>query len=406
MSPSAPPVPDPGSWAIEAGIAGMPELDLLRGFCERLAAQGVPIARVQLIVDTLHPIHEGRVFRWRADQALEVVEYGRTSDDDALAEKWRQSPFHHLELTGAASLRRKIDDGPADFPILADLHAQGQTEYIACAHRFSGEGIIGEMDCIYSSWTTEAPSGFTDAQAETLRALAAPLVLAVKCASLARVAATLVETYLGRDTGRRVLRGGITRGVPERIEAVLWFSDLRGFTQIADGSAPDAIIPFLNDYAEAVISAIHEAGGEVLKLMGDGTLAIFNADDLAGACRSALHAEALARQRIADLNRRRIADGLPITDAYLGLHVGEVFYGNIGSSERLDFTVVGPAVNEASRIAQMCRSVERNVLVSSAFAASTRAEERGRLVSVGRYALRGVARPQELFTLDPDGAGA
>ena len=185
---------------------------------------------------------------------------------------------------------------------------------------------------------------------------------------------------------------------------MLWFSDLRGFTRITDTAAPEQIIPLLNDYAEAVISAIHEAGGDVLKLIGDGTLAIFTAEDPAHACRCALAAEALhARAASRELNARRSAAGLPITDVYLGLHIGEVFYGNIGSPDRLDFTVVGPAVNEASRIAAMCRSVERDVLLSSAFAAAADAERaRSRSSRSGRYALRGVGRPQELFTLDRD----
>jgi adenylate cyclase len=151
-----------------------------------------------------------------------------------------------------------------------------------------------------------------------------------------------------------------------------------------------------------VIAAVHEAGGDVLKLIGDGTLAIFKADDPAQACRSALAAETLMRERVVALNARRAAAGLPVTGVYLGLHTGEVFYGNVGSPDRLDFTVVGPAVNEASRIAAMCRSAERGVLLSQAFVAAAHPEDRGRFVSVGRYALRGVGRAQELFTLEQE----
>ena len=185
----------------------------------------------------------------------------------------------------------------------------------------------------------------------------------------------------------------------------VWFSDLRGYTRITDTAPPEQVIPLLNDYGEAVITAVHEAGGDVLKLIGDGTLAIFKAEEPARACRHALDAEALARGRIAALNGRRAAAGLPVTQLYLGLHVGEVFYGNIGSPDRLDFTVVGPAVNEASRIAAMCRSAERDVLLSAAFAAAARAEDRAAFVSVGRYALRGVGRAQELFTLEREVGG-
>jgi adenylate cyclase len=218
---------------------------------------------------------------------------------------------------------------------------------------------------------------------------------------MAGIASTLAEVYLGRDAGRRVLSGRILRGVADRIGAVLWFSDLRGYSAISDTAPPDEIIPLLNDYAEAVISAVHEAGGDVLKLIGDGTLAIFPAEAPGEACRRALQAEAVLRQRIATLNERRVADDRPTTSVYLGLHIGEVFYGNIGSQDRLDFTVVGPAVNEVSRIASMCRSADRRMLVSSDFATAAEPEDRARLVSVGRYALRGFERAQELFTVDP-----
>ena len=192
------------------------------------------------------------------------------------------------------------------------------------------------------------------------------------------------------------------RGVADRIDAVIWFSDLRGFTRVTD-SEPEQVIPLLNDYADVIVSAIHDQGGDVLKLIGDGMLAIFTAEDREHACAAALDAATAARREVVTLNARRAANGLPVTDMYVGLHVGEVFYGNIGSTERLDFTVVGPAVNEASRIAAMCRSVDQPVMVSATFANVQGI--RHRLVSVGRYALRGVERPQELFTLEPNLGG-
>jgi adenylate cyclase len=398
-----------GAWVTTAGLAGATELDLLHGFCERAAAAGLPLARALVLIDTLHPIHEGRVFRWSRAPAPDertVIEYGRTSEGGEAAERWRSSPFYHLLETGGSALRRHLARGdPADFASIDELRSQGQTDYLALIHRFAADGVIGEMDCVYSSWTTDAPSGFADGQVEALTGLVPALALAVKCASLARIAGTLVETYLGRDAGRRVLSGRIIRGVAERIGAVLWFSDLRGFTRITDEAPPEQVIPLLNDYAEAIISSVHEAGGDVLKLIGDGTLAIFKADDPARACRYALEAEALTRERIEALNGRRAAEGLPVTRPYLGLHIGEVFYGNIGSPDRLDFTVVGPAVNEASRIAAMCRSAERGVLLSSAFAAAAREEDRAAFVSVGRYAFRGVGGAQELFTLEREVGG-
>jgi adenylate cyclase len=399
-----------GAWVTTAGLAGASEPDLLHGFCARMVAAGLPLARSHVIIDTLHPVYEGRVFRWRRDPAPQertIIEYGRTGEDDEAAARWRRSPFYHLLETGGSALRRSLVRGdPADFPTIEELRAQGQTDYLALIHRFGADGVIGEMDCVYSSWITDAPSGFADGHVGALGRLVPGLALAIKCVSLARIAGTLVETYLGRDAGRRVLGGRIARGVAERIEAVLWYSDLRGYTGITDTAAPEQIIPLLNGYAEAIISAVHDAGGDVLKLIGDGTLAIFKADDPAEACRRALEAEALARGRVGALNERRAAEGLPLTRAYLGLHVGEVFYGNIGSRDRLDFTVVGPAVNEVSRIAAMCRSAERDVLLSSAFAAAAREEDRRGFVSVGRYALRGVGRAKELLTLEREPVGS
>ncbi len=391
------------AWLVECGLSGTSETELLDGFCERCNAAGLSLVRAITIIDTLHPIYEGRAFRWRNDGVEEsaVIEYGRTTEGDA-ASDWHNSVFYHLLNSGHTELRRRLtDEDPGDFSHLSKIRSEGITDYIAFIHRFVGNGAIGDMDCLYSSWSTDHGEGFADAGLHALRRLLPSLALAIKCASLARIAGTLVQVYLGRDAGQRVLSGRIGRGTSDRINAVLWFSDLRGYTAITDTAAPDQIIPLLNDYGDAVISAIHEAGGDVLKLIGDGVLAIFKADDAADACRAALRAEGEMRRRMRDLNDRRRAEGRPVTQVYLGLHIGDVLYGNIGSDDRLDFTVVGPAVNEVSRIASMCRSVDRGVVLSSDFAAATPDPERGHLVSVGRYALRGVGRAQELFTLDP-----
>jgi len=389
-------------WVTKAGLKGYSETILLSGFCERAVAAGIPLAKAVLIVDTLHPIHEGRVFRWQlGSHESTLQEYGRTNEGAAAA-AWQSSPFYHLVQSGEPFLRRRLTaDRIADFPILEEMRIAGITDYLAMNNRFAADGAIGEMDCILSSWATDAADGFPEPALAALRRLVPFLALAVKSASLGRIAETLVETYLGRDAGRRVLSGRIARGVAEKIGTVLWFSDLRGYTKITDTAPPEQIIPLLNDYADAVISAIHEERGEVLKLIGDGTLAIFQTGEREEACRRALAAATAARHSVEILNQQRSSQSLPVTQMYLGLHVGEVFYGNVGSKDRLDFTVVGPAVNEASRIAAMCRSVDQEVLLSAAFAGAC-GSARQRLISVGRYALRGVGQPQELFTLEPD----
>jgi adenylate cyclase len=401
-------------WLTKAGLHGEPEATLVNGFCERAVAAGLPISRALLLIDTLHPVYEGRLVRWGYDPSEPAVrEYGRTHlpggtadlhlsgvyfEQSDLVARWRASPFFRMLQTGESLLRRRLTaESEAEFPVLRDYRGTGMTDYIAIISRFAPEGVIGEMDCVYSSWVTAHAEGFADAHIAALTRVVPTLALSVKATALARMTGALMETYLGRDAARRVLSGRILRGVADRIDAVIWFSDLRGFTRITD-SAPEEIIPLLNDYAEVIVSGIHAQGGDVLKLIGDGILAIFTAADRAQACAGALAAAAAARNEVAALNLRRARGGLPVTDMYLGLHVGEVFYGNFGSTERLDFTVVGPAVNEASRIAAMCRSVEQPVLVSEAFANVE--GMRRRLVSVGRYALRGVAQPQELFTLD------
>jgi len=388
------------AWATNVGLAGQNEAAMVNEFCERLVALGMPLARGRVFINTLHPVYAGRAYFWQAGKGQKIAtEYGPALEGEAL-ERWKRSPFYNMVETGSATLRRRVTaESGAEFPCLGDLHGAGMTDYFAVIDRFGADAVMSEKDGVYSSWASDAPQGFTEDDIATLRRLTPYLALAVKSAARGRIAKTLVETYLGRDPGRRVLEGSITRGKSTVIEAVLWLSDLRGYTSICDRMPPNEIIPFLNDYAEMVISAIHGEGGDVLKLIGDGTLAIFTGEDRTAACRSALAAARAAFAQIAALKERRSAGGLPATDLYLGLHLGEVVYGNFGSRERLDFTVVGPAVNEVSRIAEMCGQLDQPILASSAFFAALGAEK-DRLVSVGRYALRGVGQPQDLYTLD------
>ena len=390
-------------WVVAAGLAGKSEVAMLGRFCRRALSAGLKLARAAVIIDTLHPVHEGRASGWRREETgePELVEYGSTSEGEAAA-SWRSSVFYHLLQTGDRScglLSCPADRAPS--PQVDAFAAEGMTDYVALINRFAREGAIGEMDCVYSYWISDHPGGFADDDVTRLVGLMPALALAVKCTSLTRIAATLVETYLGRDpwpaSARRPLSGAARA---ERINGSSGTAICAAIPAITDYTPPSQIIALLNVYAEAGSGAIHDHGGVVLKLIGDGLLAIFPyAADPAGACTGAI-AEAALRRRLAKLNEKRAAKAQPTTEIYLGLHIGEVFYGNIGSRERLDFTVIGPAVNEVSRIAAMCRSAERDVLLSADFAAAVTAAAAASPVSVGRYALRGVSRPQELFTLD------
>ncbi|MFB9265263.1 adenylate/guanylate cyclase domain-containing protein [Bradyrhizobium erythrophlei] len=391
------------NWLVNQGLTGLPENDLLRGFCERCRAEGLHLSRGMVFIDTLHPIFEGRGFRWNDAETNEsdVFEYGSTNEGEA-ADAWRNSIFYHMLENGHRELPVDFAGGGYNFKFMGDLAEKGHKHLVAYVHQFGEAGTMGLMDCVYSYWTTRRDDGFGAQGLEALRDLVPVLGLAIKSAAQADITRTLGRVYLGRDAAERVLGGRIARGVTERINAVLWFSDLRGSTAISESIGPDEIIPFLNDYAQASIDAIHDAGGEVLKLIGDGVLAMFTHENMARAKRAALRAEHRFRRNMTMLNARRAAEGRPVTSAHVGLHVGEVFYGNIGSDDRLDFTVVGPAVNEVSRIASMCRSVDRELLTSTAFRAELDAAGRNYLVSTGRFALRGISRAQELYTLDPD----
>src|SRR5579863_10534240 len=389
------------NWLVSQGLTGLPENDLIRGFCERCCAAGMDLSRSLVFIDTLHPIFEGRGFRWNDSETNEAdsFEYGPTGDND---DGWRRSVFYHMLEGGHDELRLDLADPSAlRFSRVPELIENGHRHMLGFVHRFGESGALGQMDCFYSYWLTRRDGGFNDRELEALRDLVPVLGMVVKSAQQVDIVRTLGRVYLGRDASERVLHGKISRGVTDQIKAVLWYSDLRGSTTIAESISPDEIIPFLNDYAQAAIDAVHDSGGDVLKLIGDGVLAMFTRDDMAIARRAALQAEHRFRRNMTTLNGRRSAEGRATTSAYVGLHVGEVFYGNIGHDDRLDFTVVGPAVNEVSRISSMCRSVDRELLVSAAFRDGLDPAGQHYLVSTGRFALRGIGRAQDLYTLDP-----
>ena len=244
------------AWITEAGLAGRSEADALEGFCARVIDLGVPLARVNIVIDTLHPVYEGRAFVWKCKtRKTSLSEFGRSSE---ASRRWENSPFYYLETNDARMLRRRLTpESEKEFPVFPELRAEGLTDYVAVINRFAAEGVIGAMDCVYSSWSTDNPAGFTDSDVDDLMRLTPLLSLTLKAASLARIASTLVETYLGHDAGRRVLGGRIRRGVAEQIEAAIWFSDLRGYTRLSDAAPPAEIIPLLNEYADSFFVEPH-----------------------------------------------------------------------------------------------------------------------------------------------------
>ena len=386
-------------WAVAGGLDGLGQAELMAGYCERLERAGVPLWRASIGADRLHPLIEAQGHRWLAGGDIRESVYVRASTPEQ-EEEWRQSPWFWLLENHELELRRRIahGEGTNQFPMLADLAAEGGTDYWARIVRFGERASIGETRGVATSFTTRAPEGFSAADLALIGATLPAFALAFKATLALDTARTLVITYLGREAAERILRGEIERGQVKTVRKVLWFSDLTGFTRIADTLPRAELLDLLNAYADGLVGVVHDHGGEVLKFMGDGILAVFDGAD-GNACERALDAAEAARAAIARLNLEREAAGLSVTGFTLALHEGEVLSGNVGSQDRLDFTVVGPAVNELARIQAMSRSLDQPILMSASFAAACGAQQE-RLVSLGRYALRGVGRPQELFTLD------
>lgn len=377
---------DLGSWVLRQGaMAESPEA-LMDGFCRALQRSGVPIARMTVIVPTLHPQIFATVLVWRDDAGAKTI----YEPHDILHQpKFRDSPFA-LILRGAVGVRRRMEreDCRLDFPVVRDLKAEGATDYVAMPFRFS-DGQLNVM-----SMTSFTPGGFTTAHLgsvyEVLRALAAQFEVHAQ----RRTAVALLKTYLGNHTGDRVLAGQVKHGDGERIHSVVWFSDLRESTALSKSMPAEAYLQYLNHYLGCMAGAILENGGEVLRFIGDAALAIFPiaATGEVQACRQAIAAAKLAGERVAAVNREH--PQTPIRYG-IGLHLGDVTYGNIGVPQRLEFTVIGAAANEAARVESMCKTLGHPVVISAAFADAYP----GKLPSLGRHALKDVEGEQELFTL-------
>ena len=386
-------------WAVSVGLEGLDQADLVAGYCDRLVEAGVPLWRASIGADTLHPLIVAQGHRWLAGEGVHEEFYARASNPES-EQEWRQSPWYRLVESGEMQMRRRLatGEGANQFPLLAGLAVQGGTDYWARIVGFGDRRSIGETRGLATSWATRDPGGFAEHDLALIDATLPAFALAFKATMAIDTAGVLVTTYLGHDAAERILRGEIERGKAKPVPTVLWFSDLTGFTRIADTLPREQLLDLLNAYADCLVGVVHAHDGEVMKFMADGILAVFNGAR-GHACRRALDAAEAARSQMARLNQERSAAGLPVTGFTLALHEGEVLSGNVGSQERLDFTVIGPAVNEVSRIQAMSRSLDQPILVSANFAAAS-GDQRARLVSLGRYALRGVGRPQELFTLD------
>ena len=349
-------------WLVAGAHSAATPDAVLHEMCERVLVSGIPIWRVAAFIRTLHPEIMGRRLEWREGAGTTAHEASfAIFDSDA----FRGSPVARVYQEGQP-LRVRLDNpATGEFPQLDDLRAEGGTDYLAVPFRFSnGEIHVG-------TWSTRAPGGFTEAQVSALHRLTEPLTRVAEIRALRRTAINLLDTYVGNAAGARILAGRIRRGFTETIRAVIWLSDMRGFTALADHIDPAALIALLNRYFDCQVPAILAHGGEVLKFMGDGLLAIFPLgaeSDPASVCQAALAAAAETRAAVAALGDwPRLAPSAGPRFG-LALHVGELLYGNIGGGRRLDFTCIGPAVNLAARLEGLASRLGRTTLLSADFA--------------------------------------
>ncbi len=328
----------------------------------RLNQSGVPVNRLATSIGILHPIVRAESALWTSDGETELRRYKASPD---LERAYDASPLKQVYLHNQ-SVRAKITPQrvEGEYGIVGDLRAAGYTDYVALAMPFSD----GSTKVLTAS--TKTPGGFTNTHIAVLETIVRPLGLLCELQTLKRSARTMLETYVGKRAGKRVLEGTIKRGEGETISAVVGFADLRGFTRLSNDLPAEQLVGLLNDYFGAITSAVEAHGGEVLKYIGDEVMAVFPYSceiTAREAARQALLAVRDAVEKIANVNRK-CSDSAAKIRVGIGLHAGDVFFGNVGGETRLDFTVIGPTVNLASRIAGLSRDQELDILVSEEIA--------------------------------------
>lgn len=385
-------------WLLQEAWEATTSKELVRRFVHRLNQMGLSVLRLNVVIQTLHPLIATNAYRW--SRLKDEVERFDATHETRASRQFVDSPLQPI-FDGGGGVRRWIDSTSSDdFPILRDLKTEGATEYVAMPMRFSD----GQINAV--TIATDAPEGFSTAALGHIHEVLPLLSRLFEVHAKERTAATLMRTFLGQHTGERVLNGLIKRGDGEDIHAVIWFCDLRGSTPLADSLSRDDYLDYLNRYFDCMAGAVVENSGEVLRFIGDAVLAIFPFEDGSSggrescgapeqACELAVNAAKDAMVRVRDANAVLAEKDQPPIGFGIGLHIGDVIYGNIGIPERLEFTVIGAAANEAARIEGMSKELGNPVMISDAFARCYP----GELVSLGRHGLRGLKEKREIFTL-------
>lgn len=397
-------------WVLHRGPNARSIVELLEQFTEIADVASIPLWRVWLAVPTLHPQLFSMSYSWqRPDQDKDanlggIVE--RTIHHGLLQEdRFLNSPLKPI-LEGAGGVRQRLEgsDPDLDFPVVRDHRRAGATDYVAMPVTFT-DGQINAL-----SLTTKRPGGFSTRDLGFIYEVLPSFSRLLEVHAARRNSVSLLRTYLGRQTGERVLNGLVKRGDRDRINAVIWFCDLRDSTQLAESLSSDEYIDTLNQFYDCVAHPVLQHGGEVLRYIGDAALAIFpisESADLpkaatAAACVQALAAVEAARERITEANLDRGERQIPRLRFGLGLHVGELTYGNIGTADRLEFTVIGPAANEAARLQDLCKTLGHSVLVSQSFVDAFELAgetEATRFEKIGDQELRGIRERMAVYAV-------
>jgi adenylate cyclase len=392
---NAPGVQELIEWLIDGAPSARTPVALLTETCERLVAAGLPVWRVGAFVQTLHPDAFGRSFIWR--QGAEVV-VNTANFDLPDTPEFIHSPLAILYRSGH-EVRYRLDDPESRrFPLFDDMRGEGVTDYIALPLQFT-DGTTHA-----SSWTTRHPDGFSDAQIAALRTIVRPFARLGEIFALRRTAATLLDTYVGNRAGERILAGQIRRGHAETMQAAIWLSDLRGFTALSDRLAPEIVVDVLNQYFDCQVPTIRKHGGEILKFMGDGLLAVFpiakDDGNIGAVCARVLEAAREARTNV-DAMQYPSGEGVERFRFGVALHIGGILFGNIGGSSRLDFTCIGPAVNLAARLEKIAGRLARTVVASEAFAGAGS----GGWIDLGEFPVAGFSKAARVYGLADETPG-
>lgn len=382
-------------WLVDGARSAPNPPQMMAETCERLVAAGLPLWRVGVFVRTLHPEIIGRNFIWRL--GAEVVA-GTVSYDMLDSPEFRDNPLAIVFEQGREV--RSLIDGPESkrFPLFDDLRGEGVTDYVALPL----QQIDGSVHA--SSWTTRQPGGFTDEQLNGLRSLIPALSRVIEITRMRRTATNLLDLYVGNRAGERIMGGQIRRGHTDTMHAAIWLSDLRGFTALSDRLPAETVVDILNLYFDCQVSAIKTHGGEVLKFMGDGLLAVFPIDEYVGdvrqVCAQVLEA-ALESRASVEAMQYPIGDTVERFRFGVALHVGKFLYGNIGGGNRLDFTCIGPAVNLAARLEKIAGRLHRTVVASAAFAHACA----GDWNDLGEFPIAGFAKAERVYGLADEAPG-